>query len=266
MPRVDQRREQLLLAASPLITGATALLLWLVSPLPGAGSMPLAFVVLAAVQTIGYLVTRDDRPLALSRPWAIHLAASIGLLPMLAIQLSLLREPYVSIENGSSLPAVLATVLVIFFTTVLCLWSAIRFWRRPDHAAFAFLPIALLIPQAVGARRDIGVGPALAILATAMIVAGLATAGAAFVGPGVRLLVPPFVLAGMIMGLWMSGKGPVFHSTSGGIVRLLYIAMLATAVVLLVAVPVVAVWLRRWAPVGLGRTPSRPNASDPRLI
>jgi hypothetical protein len=247
-PRVDRKREQLMLAVSPAVTGFLALLLWFLSPLPGAGSMPLAFIVLALVQVIGFLVTRDDRPDALAKPWTIHLAAAIGLLPMLAIQVALIREPYVSIASGSALPAVLATCLVIFFTFALAAVTAARFWSRPDQASLVFLPVALLVPQAVGERTQIGVGQALGILAMAMLMGAAATALSSYVGMGVRLLIPPTVLGIQIMMLWIAGRGPVFHPTSGGIVRLLYILMLATTVCLVVCVPIFAVWLRRWAP------------------
>ncbi|MEZ4665584.1 MAG: hypothetical protein R2835_02865 [Thermomicrobiales bacterium] len=249
-PRIDRRREQLLLAVSPAVTGLRALLLWFLSPLPGAGSMPLAFIVLAAVQVVGFLVTRDDRPDALAKPWTIHLAASIGLLPMLAIQVALIREPYVSIESGSALPAVLATLLVIFFSFALAVVSAARFWSRPDQASRVFLPVALLIPQAIGEREQIGVEQALGIVAMAMLLGAVATAISSYVGVGIRLLIPPAVLALQILILWVADRGPVFHPTSGGIVRFLYILMLATAVVLVVTVPIFAVWLRRWAPPG----------------
>jgi hypothetical protein len=57
--------------------------------------------------------------------------------------------------------------------------------------------------------------------------------------------------------LWIAGRGPVFHTTSGGIVRLLYILMLATAVLLVVSVPIFAVWLRRWTPPSAGGIPAR---------
>lgn len=247
-PKVDRKREQLMLAVSPAVAGGLALLLWFLSPLPGAGSMPLAFVVLAIVQIIGFLVTRDDRPDALAKPWTIHLAAAIGLLPMLAIQVALIREPYVSIESGSALPAVLATLLVIFLTFALAAVSAARFWTRPDQASLVFLPVALLIPQAVGERSQIGVGQALGILAMAMLMGAAATVVSSYVGMGIRLLIPPVVLGIQIMILWMADRGPVFHPTSGGIVRLLYILMLTTTVLLVVCVPIFAVWLRRWAP------------------
>jgi hypothetical protein len=236
------------------------LILWFLSPLPGAGSIPLAFMLLAVVQVTGYLITRDDRPDALAKPWTIHLAASIGLLPMLAIQVALIREPYVSIESGSAMPAVLATLLVMFFTFVLALVSTIRFWSRPDQASLVFLPIALLIPQAVGERSEIGVGQALGILAMAMLLGALATAISSYLGTGVRLLVPPAMLAVLIVILWVGGRGPVFHPTSGGIVRVLYILLLATAVVLVVCVPIFAVWLRRWAPPSAGGVQTRPRS------
>ncbi|MCO5221210.1 MAG: hypothetical protein M9947_06440 [Thermomicrobiales bacterium] len=260
-PRLDRRREQLLLSVSPAVTGLVALLLWFLSPLPGAGSMPLGFVILAAVQVVGYLVTRDDRPDALAKPWTIHLAAAIGLLPMLSIQVALIREPYVSIESGSALAAVLATMLVIFLTVVLALVSAMRFWTRPDQASLVFLPVALLIPQAVGERSQIGVGQALGILAMAMLLGAIATIVSSYVGTGIRLLIPPVVLGVQIMILWMAGRGPVFHPTSGGIVRLLYILMLTTAVVLVVSVPIIAVWLRRWAPPSAGGALARGERS-----
>ena len=256
-PKLDRKREQLYLAISPAVTGFVALLLWFLSPLPGAGSMPLAFIVLATIQVIGYLVTRDDRPDALAKPWTIHLAAAIGLLPLLAIQVALIREPYVSIDSGSSMPAVLATGLVVFFTFVLAVVSAVRFWTRPDQASLVFLPVALLIPQAVGERSEIGVGQALSILAMAMLLGAAATVVSSYVGIGIRLLIPPVVLATEIMLLWMAGRGPVFHSTSGGIVRFLYIMMLAAAVILVVTVPIFAVWLRRWAPPSAGGTLAR---------
>lgn len=256
-PKVDRRREQLMLAVSPCVTGVVALLLWFLSPLPGAGSIPLAFIMLATIQVIGHLVTRDDQPDALAKPWTIHLAASIGLLPMLAIQVALIREPYVSIDSGSSLPAALATLLVIFFTFVLAVVSTMRFWTRPDQASLVFLPVALLIPQAVGDRSEIGISQALAILAVGMLLGGIATIASSYVGIGVRLLIPPVVLGVEIMLLWMAGRGPVFHPTSGGIVRLLYILMLATAVVLVVCVPIFAVWLQRWAPPSAGFGSSR---------
>lgn len=247
-PRIDRRREQLYLAVSPAVTGVLALVLWFLSPLPGAGSMPLAFMVLAAVQVIGFLVTRDDRPDALAKPWTIHLVASIGLLPMLAIQVALIREPYVSIASGSAMPAVLATLLVVFFTFALAVVSAARFWSRPDQASLVFLPVALLIPQAVGERSQIGVGQALGIVAMAMLMGAAAAVVSSYVGMGVRLLIPPAVLALQILLLWIADRGPVFHPTSGGIVRFLYITMLATAVSLVVSVPIFALWLRRWAP------------------
>ncbi len=255
-PRIDRKREQLMLAVSPSVAGVLSLLLWFLSPLPGAGSMPLAFIVLATAQVIGYLVTRDDRPDALAKPWTIHLAAAIGLLPMLSIQVALILDPYVSIESGSALQAVLATFLVIFFTFALAAVSAARFWSRPDQASLVFLPVALLIPQAVGERSQIGVGQALGMLAMAMLMGAGATVVSSYVGIGVRLLIPPVMLAIQILILWIADRGPVFHPTSGGIVRLLYILMLATAVVLVVSVPIFSVWLRRWAPPGAGAIPT----------
>jgi hypothetical protein len=245
---LDKRREILYLTVAPAVTGGLSFLLWLLTPLPGAGSMPAALFIIATAQVAGIAITRVDRPAELSRPWLIDLAASLGLLPLLAIQVALLREPYVSLKGGSALPAIVATVVVVTFTFIVAAWSAFRFWKRPDECGLVYLPVALLIPQAMGQRTEMGIGQALAILSLAMLLGAAATSISAPLGVGVRLLVPPFTLGIEIALLWAAGRGPVFHPTSGGIVRLLYITMQATAVVTVVFVPVVAVWLRRWAP------------------
>jgi hypothetical protein len=112
----------------------------------------------------------------------------------------------------------------------------------------------------MGQRTEVGIGSALAILCLAMLLGAGATALSAPLGVSTRLLVPPVTLGFEIAILWAAGRGPVFHPTSGGIVRLLYIVMQATAVITVVFVPVVAVWLRRWAPPSTSGVPIRQRA------
>jgi hypothetical protein len=78
-----------------------------------------------------------------------------------------------------------------------------------------------------------------------MALGALATLFAAPLTLGKRLLVPPVALAVEIIVLWVADRGPVFHPTSGGIVRVLYLVLLFGAIALLILVPVLAVWLRR---------------------
>jgi hypothetical protein len=241
----EKPKDLLQLAIAPAITAVMAFVLWVLSPLPGAGPSPAPLFIIAIAQIIAILMTRDDRPPPVTLPWLTHLAATVGLLPLLAIQVSLLREPYVALGEGSAWPAVIATVVALGFAIVLAVSTSVRFWRQPDQAALVFLPGAMLIPAAIGQRSEITITTALSILAFTMALGALATLFAAPLTLGKRLLVPPVALAVEIIVLWVADRGPVFHPTSGGIVRVLYLVLLFGAIALLILVPVLAVWLRR---------------------
>ncbi len=243
----DRPVELFMLAIAPATTALLAVILWLLSPLPGAGPSPAPIFIIALVQFGAMMALRDDRPDPLSLPWLSHLAATVGLLPLLAIQVSLLREPYVSLGQGSAWPAVIASIVAIGFASVLAVSTAVRFWKQPDQAALVFLPSALLIPAAIGQRAELTIVNALSILGLAMFLGSVATVIAAPMSLGGRLLVPPFALAIEIGFLWAAVSGPVLQPTSGGVVRLLYIALLFTSIILIVLVPILAVWLRRKA-------------------
>ncbi|MGD9712728.1 MAG: hypothetical protein AB7V46_11745 [Thermomicrobiales bacterium] len=237
--------DLLLLAVAPAVTSLMAVVLWVLTPLPGAGPSPAPLFLIALVQIAAIAITRDDRPAPLHLPWLTHLAASVGLLPLLAIQVSLLREPYVSLSEGSAWPAIVATVVALGFATVLAISTAVRFWRQPDQASLVFLPTALLIPAAIGQRSEMTISRGLAILALAMILGAVASVAAAALKLGFRLVVPPVILGVEIVLLWALGFGPVLHPTSGSVVRFLYLMLLFAAIVLVIVVPLISVWLRR---------------------
>ncbi len=248
-------QDLLQLAASPFITAVLATVLWFLTPLPGAGPSPAPLFVIAIVQIAAIFLTRDDRPAPLHLPWLTHLAATVGLLPLLAIQVSLLREPYVALSEGSAWPVIVATVVALGFAIVLAVATAVRFWRQPDQASLVFLPAALLIPAAIGQRAEITISRALTILAIAMLIGAMATVLAAPMALVWRLVVPPAALGFEIIFLWIAGYGPVFHHTSGAIVRLLYLMLLFGTIILVISVPLIAIWLRR-ASAGLPPPPS----------
>lgn len=245
-PSAARNREMVQLAISPLATGIVALLVWLVSPLPGIMSIPVGMVLVALVPVAGIVLTSgEERPFALSAPWMIHLALTLGLLPLLATEVSLLREPYVSLGRGTAAPAIVATIVTTSYAVVLAIATVLRFWREPDQAALVFLPAVLLIALALGQRSQIEIRQALLILGISMVVSALATVACQVLSRGIRLLVPPLVLLLTIAVLWTSGRGPTIGPTSGEIVRLLYLVMLLVALLLVVAVPATALWLRK---------------------
>jgi uncharacterized membrane protein YozB (DUF420 family) len=80
-----------------------------------------------------------------------------------------------------------------------------------------------------------------------MLIASVATAVAWLLAPPHRMLVPAVALAVVFVALWATGHGPWFHTTSGGVVRVLYSVMLAVSVVLVVIVPLMALWIQNGA-------------------
>ncbi len=101
-PRIDRKREQLLLAVSPAVAGG-AFAFTLVSLSVAGRGIDAACLHRAgsrADHRISRHAGRSSR--CLGEAVDLHLAAAIGLLPMLAIQVALIREPYVSIESGSA--------------------------------------------------------------------------------------------------------------------------------------------------------------------
>ena len=226
------------------VTALLAALLWLLSPLPVAGRSSISMFIIAAIQAGAYLLTKRERPLQVSNPFLIDLTGTVGLLPLLAIQVSLMREPYVALSEGSAWPALLATIITALFLITVGVAAAFRFWAQPDQAGLVFLPIALMVPAAIGNRGPITVDNGLAVIAISMLIGALATIAAAPLSVSMRLLVPPVALAVEIIFLWLTDRGPVFDPTSGTIVSFLYIAMLAVTIALVVVVPIIAVRIR----------------------
>ena len=63
------------------------------------------------------------------------------------------------------------------------------------------------------------------------------------------------------MRLWVSGRGPWRHETSGAIVSVVYITMLIVAVLVVVMVPILAAILSRPAPARRVPSPRRRRLS-----
>lgn len=239
--------------------GFLALLLSFVSIVSGTGSVPRGVIILIALQLIAAGLLRASGNIALTRPWISALICTAVLLPLLAMQVTLLREPYVALSRGSASPAMLATLMVSVVLLVAAVWVVATNWQEPDEAGLIFLPIGMTVPALIGMRSTILQRPALQMLAEVMILAAAATAIAWFFPQASRVFVPPVAVAIEFVVLWVTGHGPWFHETSGDIVRVLYSAMLAVTVVLVVAVPFAAMWIKH----GAARAASPPNPARP---
>lgn len=240
------------MAIAPAVVGCLSLLVSVVPPVKGSGSVPRGLFLVILVQVVVTAVLRANERHPLMRSWISTTLCSAVLVPLLALQVTLLREPYVSLAERSAAPSMVATLIVAMVLLAGAVWAVATSWEDPDEAGLLFMPQGMMVPALIGMRSTILQGPALEMLGEVMLLAAAATAVAWILPPASRLLVPPVAVAAEFILLWATGYGPWFHATSGDIVRVLYSLMLAVSVILIVAVPFVATWLRHGALVARG--------------
>jgi hypothetical protein len=235
------------MALAPAVVGMLALLISIVPFLSGRGSIPRGLIILIVIQAAVAGSLKAVEHHALMRSWISTLTCSAVLVPLLALQVTLLREPYVSWSRQSAAPALVATLIVGMVLIVGAVWTIATSWEDPDAAGLLFLPQAMVVPALIGMRSTILERPALEILGEILLLAALATAVSWVLTPTTRMLTPPIAVAVEFVILWITGYGPWFHATSGDVVRVLYGLMLALTVILVVAVPFVALWVKHGA-------------------
>jgi hypothetical protein len=243
---VDADRPVILgFAIAPASTGVVAILLTFVRPLSGPGSVPYGLLLLCALQVVGLVATRKSDVAILSKSWSIILATTAGLLPLVTLQGSLLREPYVSLKWHSATPAIIATFVVGLCVVVLAGWCVIELSSAPEASSLAIAPPALLVLGILGVHGTIGQQTALQWIAESSLFAAGAMVLAWSLPRGTRLLVTPVALAIQVSVLWAAGRGPTFPATSGGIVTVLYWVTVLVTAATVVLVPVAAASLGR---------------------
>ncbi len=250
------------------LTGVLAALLSLIPFFSANASVPRGLIVLVGVQLAGLGVARANQSTIAIHGWSAIALTSSVLLPLLSLQVTLLREPYVSLARHSAGPAMFATFIVVVVLTLGAVWSLTSAWQTPEFAALLFMPMAVLVPAMMSMRETVYQRIALETLAETALLCAVMTAIAFAAPPRWRALIPAITLALEFVALWIAGRGPWFHATSGTVVRVLYTTLLASTVVLVVAVPVIAAWFvnrqDRSSPLMPDRAPSFDNRRPPR--
>lgn len=243
---VDPDRPTVLgFAIAPGVTGLLAIALVFVRPLNSSAGLPLALLLIGVVQVATYLIMRRSEVAVLSRSWLIVLLMTIGLLPLLALQGDLLREPYTSADRGGTGPVLLATGTTMLFLVVVAAWSLIAHATTAELSSIAFLPLALLVPAALGFQSTIEQRAALEVVSESALFAAGATLLAWSMPRGARLIVPPIAFFIQFIALWTAGRGPTFPETSGALVDLLYWLTMFTTGTITLTLPIASSWLRR---------------------
>lgn len=228
-----------------MVTAAIALCAVVVSFVRGSPSLPagiiLVILVQAAVAAIAWLSDLGGW----SRIWLLDLVTCVGLLPLLALTTTLAGAPYVALDRGSAGPTLLAGGATLLALIVIAILAAGATWESPEDAGALFLPAVLIVPAILGVRGNLSEERALAALVEVFVLTAIVIVIGGMLAPGPRLLSVPVAVGVQFLILWVTGHGPLFQQSTGTIVRMLYLVVMTLAVVLTIAVPILAWWIRR---------------------
>lgn len=222
--------------------GVVAWLAWLVSLSPrlyGTGDLPrgLLAVLLVQVVVVGVMAREEDNPFLTS--WIAMLFTTTVMLPVLALQVSLLHEPFVSLTGGSARPSLIATALALLLLGGYAVWCVRTLGDQPELAALAFIPPALAVPSMIGHAGAVTQLDGLRTLLEIGLVGAICML-AVWSFPGwPQAMVAALALALELLVLLATGRGPWREPTAGDVVPAVYIAMLVATSLLVVFVPVV---------------------------
>ncbi len=204
----------------------------------------MGLIVLALVVGIGLTVTLD-RPGP--RPyWQMTLLVTLVLMPVIALQASASRVPFVAIARGSAGPLLWFTVASCIALTGLWLFASFQSDQAPENGALLFLPAAVLVPAILGAPGSLDETSALTMLGEACLVAGLSIFLGLLSPAGWRPLAGGAALGAQFVLLWVLGRGPVVGYDGGTVVPASAALLLAITTLLTVLTPLGALFSRRF--------------------
>ena len=210
----------------------------------GAAPVRLGFVVLALMIGIGLTVAMD-RPGP--RPyWQMTLLATLVLMPVVALQASASRVPFVAISRGSAGPLLWLTLATSVTLFGLWLFAAHQSDQAPENGSLLFLPAALLVPAILGAPGSLDETSALAMLGESCLIAGVWIFVALLAPASWRPIAGGIAVGAQFGALWVLGRGPVIGHDGGTVVPASTAALLAVTILLTVMTPLGALFSRRF--------------------
>ena len=261
--------DRALARAAPAFLASTVAIAGALDPLrlpTGATPVRIGAVIVMLAVGIGVTTMRDRRG---PRPyWQMALLSTLVLMPIVTLQASASRVPFVAISRGSAGPLLWLTLATAVALLGIWLFAAHQADDAPQDGALVFLPAALLVPAILGAPGSLDETSALTMLGEAFLVAGMAI----FVGllaPGSwRPLAGAAALGVQYALLWTLGRGPVLGPDGGAIVPVSAILILALTALLTVLTPLAALFSRRFfqtvEEAGGGPRPARAPARGAR--
>lgn len=210
----------------------------------GTAPVRIGLVVLALVVGIGLTVALDRSG---PRPyWQMTLCVVLVLMPVVALQASASRVPFVAISRGSAGPLLWLTVATCVTLAGLWLFAAHQSDRTPENGSLLFLPAAVLVPAILGAPGSLDETSALSMLGEACLVAGLSIFVGLLAPASWRPIAGGVALGAQFVLLWALGRGPVIGHDGGTVVPVSAAVLLAVTTLLTVLTPLGALFSRRF--------------------
>jgi hypothetical protein len=255
-------------AAPALLAATVALIGALDSFALPTGATPVRIGAVILVLAIGAGATvLMDRPGP--RPyWQMALLVTLILFPIVTLQASASRVPFVAIGRGSAGPLLWLTLANAVALCGLWFFAAHQANEAPQDGSLIFLPAALLIPAMLGAPGSLDETSALTMLGEAFLVAGIAVFLGLLAPASWRPLAGAGALGTQYSLLWILGRGPVLGPDGGVVVPLSAVFLLALTASLTVLTPLAALFSRRFFQTveeeGGGPRPARAPAKGAR--
>lgn len=184
---------------------------------------------------------------ASARPyWQLVLAVILVEMPVVALQSSALRAPFVAVGRGSAGPITWLTAACLLVLLGLWIFGLLQQRDPAENTALLFLLPALIVPAVLGAGSDLDETASLAMFGESALLAG-AAAFLALLGPaGWRPLIAGAAFVLQFVVLWLVGRAPVIGPDPGFISYLSLTAVLVTALGLMILAPIGALFTRRF--------------------
>ena len=210
----------------------------------GTAPVRIGFVVLALMIGIG-LGVATDRPGP--RPyWQMTLLVTLILMPVVALQASASRVPFVAISRGSAGPLLWLTLATCITLFGLWLFAAHQSNQAPENGSLLFLPAAVLVPAILGAPGSLDETSALSMLGEACLIAGVWIFVGLLTPASWRPMAGGVALGAQFVVLWLIGRGPVIGHDGGTVVPASAALLLALTALLTVLTPLGALFSRRF--------------------
>ncbi len=210
----------------------------------GATPVRIGVVVLVLAIGIGLTVVMD-RPGV--RPyWQMALLVTLILMPVVTLQASASRVPFVAISRGSAGPLLWLTLATCVTLFGLWLFAAHQSNETPQDGALLFLSAAFLVPAILGAPGSLDETSALSMLGEAFLLAGAVTFIGLLIPVSRRPITGAIALGAQFVLLWVLDRGPTIAPDAGRVAPLSAAVLLTMTVLLTVLTPLGALFSRRF--------------------